>query len=69
MPTTNQSVPDEPTVSSGEAAARLGVSDFTIRRWARNGMLPAFRFGRNFRFVPSEIEAFKARGRIVARAA
>jgi len=67
MPAMN--VSNDSMISSGEAAALLGVTDRTIRRWLRDGVLPGYRFGRNFRIASTEIEAFKARGRDAARAA
>jgi excisionase family DNA binding protein len=33
-----------------KAAELLGVSDQTLRRWAREGQIPAFKWGRAYRF-------------------
>ena len=48
---------DGPDLSVGEAAAALGISADTLRRWDRNGRLRTVRDARNQRRVPvSEIE-------------
>lgn len=48
---------DGPDLSVGEAAAALGISVDTLRRWDRNGRLRTVRDERNQRRVPvSEIE-------------
>jgi molybdopterin-binding protein len=50
------------TVTVGEAAAALGVSADTIRRWDRAGKLRTVRDARNRRLVPrSEVERLSAR--------
>lgn len=49
-------------LSLGEAAAALGVSVDTLRRWDRKGQLETRRDGRNRRLVPaSEIRRLSAR--------
>src|SRR6201994_2693096 len=49
-------------LSLGEAAAALGVSVDTLRRWDRKGQLKTSRDGRNRRLVPaSEIKRLSAR--------
>jgi molybdopterin-binding protein len=49
-------------LSLGEAAAALGVSVDTLRRWDRNGRLRTKRDSRNRRLVPaSEIRRLSAR--------
>ena len=49
-------------LSLGEAAAALGVSVDTLRRWDRNGRLKTKRDSRNRRLVPaSEIRRLSAR--------
>jgi molybdopterin-binding protein len=51
-------------LSLGEAAAALGVSVDTLRRWDRKGQLETRRDGRNRRLVPaSEIRRLSARPR------
>ncbi len=51
-----------PDLSLGEAAAALGVSVDTLRRWDRNGRLRTKRDSRNRRLVPaSEIRRLSAR--------
>jgi molybdopterin-binding protein len=49
-------------LSLGEAAAALGVSVDTLRRWDRKGQLETRRDGRNRRLVPaSEVRRLSAR--------
>ena len=43
-------------LASGEVAERLGVSRRTVHRWATLGLIPAYRFGRSFKFDGTEIE-------------
>ena len=53
-------MPDE--LSLGEAAAALGVSVDTLRRWDRKGQIRTFRDPRNRRVVPaSEVERLSTR--------
>jgi molybdopterin-binding protein len=50
----------EPTLTIGEAAAELGVSPDTIRRWDRAGRIKTTRDERNRRRVPrQEIERLR----------
>jgi molybdopterin-binding protein len=52
------------TLTIGEAAAALGVSPDTLRRWDRDGRLRTVRDARNRRLVPrSEVERLSARPR------
>jgi len=51
-------------LSLGEAAAALGVSVDTLRRWDRAGRIKTSRDGRNHRLVPaSEIQRLSGRPR------
>jgi excisionase family DNA binding protein len=48
-------------MTSGEVAAMLGISPRTVRRYARQGVLPAFRFldaRGEFRFRASDVKAY-----------
>lgn len=45
-----------PTATPAEAAARLGVSESTIRRWARSGALEAVRVGGRLRIEPDALD-------------
>jgi excisionase family DNA binding protein len=47
-------------LSVGEVAARLQVSDETVRRWVREGQLASRRVGRQFRIYAQDVERFIA---------
>jgi len=51
--------PLEPSLTGGEVAERLNVSPGTVNSWSREGILPGFRVGCNWRYYPREIEAFE----------
>jgi len=57
-------------LSAQEAADRLGVSVFTLRRMVRNGLLPAFRSAAGssaaIRILESDLVAYVNRGRRAA---
>jgi diguanylate cyclase (GGDEF)-like protein/excisionase family DNA binding protein len=58
---------DEQTVPLGEAAAALGVSTSTLRRWADTGRIQAVRTaGRHRRFPVSEIQRLKSTPAMIA---
>jgi len=45
-------------LDTAELAAMLGVSERTVRRHVKAGLLPAVRIGRIVRFHPDHIESF-----------
>lgn len=48
-------------LTTGQVAAIFGVTTTTVKRWADDGLLPFFRTpGRHYRFMPEDVEAFKA---------
>jgi excisionase family DNA binding protein len=49
-------MPTETYYTLGEAARMLKLHPQTLRRWIRQGKLPARRFGRQFRLCPEDIE-------------
>ena len=52
----------ERVLSVHTVAIRCGVSDRTVRLWARNGRLPGFKDGpKIWRFRASDVEAVRAR--------
>lgn len=57
-----------PLLTTGEAAARLGVSDETVRTWARRGLLGAERRGSRFLIPEAAVERELATARIQAPA-
>lgn len=44
----------------------LNVSESTIRRWLAEGKIPAYRLGNQYRFSPTEIEAWVLKRRVGA---
>jgi excisionase family DNA binding protein len=56
-------------LSVGRAAAVLGVSPFTVRKWVRTRLLPHHRCGRRIVLDRRDLEAFLARTRVEARVA
>ena len=52
----------ERVLSVHAVAVRFGVSDRTIRLWAKNGRLPGFKDGpKIWRFRATDVEAVRAR--------
>lgn len=43
-------------LTSAEVAELLRVSTYTVRAWARNGVLPASKLGSDWRFKWADIE-------------
>lgn len=44
-------------LTTHEAAAYLKVSQYTIWRWCKNGQLPAFQIGREWRIRRDKLDA------------
>jgi excisionase family DNA binding protein len=54
---------ETPWLTSGDVAARLGVSSETIRRWAVQGLIPHMRTPKgHLRFTDSDVMAIYVRG-------
>ena len=51
-------------LSTEETARRLGLTTRTIYRFVDIGQLPAYRFGRVFRFKSSDVDVFIERSRV-----
>lgn len=53
----------EPRLTLPEVAARLGVSELTVRRYIKAGELVAIRLGQKagYRFRPEDVDAFERR--------
>src|SRR5436305_5360909 len=58
----------EHLMTSEEVAEYLHVDPVTIRRLVNKGELAAYRIGADYRFAPSDVEAYLQRQRIAARA-
>jgi len=52
-------------VTAREIAARFRVSAPSVRRWARQGIVPAFKVGSTYRFDLAAVEeALRVRGEV-----
>ena len=51
-------------LSTEETARRLGLTTRTIYRFVDIGQLPAYRFGRVFRFKSSDVDVFIEQSRV-----
>src|ERR1700722_9348587 len=49
----------EPAIRLEEAAAALRIPPSTLRKWAPAGVVPAYKPGRQWVFLPSEIAAYR----------
>ena len=47
-----------------ETAKRLAVSTKTIRRWVEEGKFPAYKFGKQYRFKVTEVDAYIEASRV-----
>jgi len=48
----------EPLYDAHEIASRCKVSEKSLHRWARAGLIPAVKFGKLWRFRKSSIDAW-----------
>lgn len=55
-----------PLLTPAEVAEQLRVSTMTVRRLIAAGDLPAYRFGRQVRIEPSDLDTYLARRRVSA---
>jgi excisionase family DNA binding protein len=54
-------------ISVPEVAHRLGVSLWTIYRWAQEGRLPSLLLGRRRLFLESDLQTFISQARTASR--
>lgn len=54
----------EPWVNLEEVATHLSVSKDSIRNWIRDGLLPAYKVGKMYKFKLSEIDQWVREGRL-----
>jgi excisionase family DNA binding protein len=47
----------EPMLTPAEGAALLGVSEYLLRKWLKDGLLPCVRLGRTIRLRVSDLKA------------
>lgn len=45
-------------LTTNEVAERLNCTPLSVRRWAKQGRIPAFKFGRDYQFKPEDIDVF-----------
>jgi excisionase family DNA binding protein len=50
----------EPMLTPAEGAALLGVSESTLRRWLREGLLPCVRLGHSVRLRVADVKSLQA---------
>nr|DAS95810.1 MAG TPA: helix-turn-helix domain protein [Caudoviricetes sp.] len=55
---------NEPWVSLEQVADHLTVSKDTIRNWIKEGLLPAYRVGKMYKFKLSEVDQWVREGRL-----
>lgn len=53
---------EEDLKNADYVAKRLGISVFTVYPLARSGAIPSIRVGKSWKFQPSAIDAYIARG-------
>ena len=53
---------NEPWVSLEQVADHLTVSKDTIRNWIKEGLLPAYRVGKMYKFKLSEVDQWVREG-------
>lgn len=46
-------------LTTKDIASELNVSDKTVRNWIDGGLLPAYKFGKEYRVERDDFEAFK----------
>ena len=55
---------NEPWVSLEQVADHLTVSKDTIRNWIKEGLLPAYRVGKMYKFKLSDVDQWVREGRL-----
>lgn len=60
---------DDRNLTLHEGAQRLGVSPYTLQRWAHQGRVGFLKLGRSVRFKLSDLEEFERQSRVEAQAA
>ncbi|EJZ88245.1 excisionase family DNA binding domain-containing protein [Schaalia turicensis ACS-279-V-Col4] len=55
---------NEPWVNLEQVADHLTVSKDTIRNWIKEGLLPAYRVGKLYKFKLSEVDQWVREGRL-----
>lgn len=55
-----------PLMTAGDVAAIFGVTQTTVRNWARRRVLPSIRIGGSIRFSPSDVDRARCPGEPVA---
>ncbi len=55
---------NEPWVNLEQVADHLTVSKDTIRNWIKEGLLPAYKVGKMYKFKLSEVDQWVREGRL-----
>lgn len=58
----------QPFLTPQEVSDLLRVSVYTVRRWIKDGELPAYKVGRGWRISESDLDAWLGKQRLVAAA-
>jgi excisionase family DNA binding protein len=48
-------------LTTEDIAEQLQVTEYTVRKWIRDGAIPAIRVGKNWRVAPADYQAFLQR--------
>lgn len=54
----------EPFLIIAEACKILRTSETTVRRWIREGRVPCYRFGNEYKFFKSELKEFILKNKV-----
>jgi len=64
MATTPSGLPPQPFLTPQEVSSLLQISVYTVRRWIKQGELPAYKVGRLWRIKNSDLEQWLDEQRI-----
>jgi excisionase family DNA binding protein len=63
----SEPTPDDHLISLPEACKLLDISDATIRRYIKDGKIPAYNFGKEYKFKIPELMEFVDSTRVVVK--
>jgi len=68
VPSSINSVEQQPFLTPQEVSDLLRVSVYTVRRWIKEGELPAYKVGRGWRVSESDLDRWLRQQRMVVAA-